>query len=213
MFLETFQYPFRGSRGDVLETLAIGGGLHLLSVFVPGLPLVPVVGYLVRVLEVAGNEEERKPPTFHNLRTLLRRGLGGTVVTCAYLLVPVVVLILTFGGILGTDLDPAATVGAGVYVAGTATLVVAVGFAYPLPAALTAYARTGRLRTAFSPSHVLPAVQRAQYFVGWTFGMAVLGVAAGFAPPLNRAALGFFLLFYAEVVAATAWARAVAGPQ
>lgn len=215
MLPEALGYPLRGDRGDAAETLAVGGGLHLLAAFVPLLPLVAVLGYLVRVFREA-DDATGDPATFRSpggvagLRALVRDGLLGAVVVVAYTAVPVAVLLVTFYGLLDGAV-PLAGGGRFVLLAGgTATLFVAVAFAYPLPAALAALARSG-LRAALSPSTLRPAVTTGRYFYAWCVGAAVLGVGGALAPALNPFVVGFFLGFYLEVVAVAAWARGVGG--
>ena len=214
MLREALRFPLRGDRGDALETLAVGGGLHLLAAFVPVLPLVPVVGYLVGVLrdESAAPDERRDggdPALFRHPRRLLRDGLVGSAVCLAYLLPAAAFLLLTVGRAV-TDGVPADVPAPVFVVAGTLSLLLAISFAYVLPAALVGLARSG-WRGAFAPGPLFGVVTTGRYFFGWTVGAVALGVALALAPGLNRLALGFFLLFYAEVVAVSAWGAAVRG--
>lgn len=206
MLREALRYPLRGDRGDAIETLAVGGGLHLLAAYVPLLPLVPVVGYLVGVLREDGDGD---PPLFRRPRRLLRDGVLGTVVCLAYLLPPLALLVVTVGW-AAVEGVPAAVPRALVIVASTLSLLTAALFAYLLPAALVGLARAG-LRGAFAPRELFDTVASGRYFYAWVVGAATLGAAAALAPGLNRVALGFFLLFYAEVVAAVAWTAGAGG--
>lgn len=206
MLQEALRFPFRGDRGDVLETLAVGGGLHLLAAFLPVLPIVPVVGYLVGVLRDGG---EGEPPLFREPRRLLRDGLLGSVVCLAYLLPPAAFLLLTVGR-AAVDGVPADVPSSLFLAFSTLSLLIAVAFAYVLPAALVALARSG-IRAAFAPRALLAAVANGRYFYGWTVGAATFGSALALTPALNPIVVGFFALFYAEVVAAAAWADAVRG--
>lgn len=238
MLRAALTYPLRGD--DRVFTLAMGGGLHLLAVYLPLLPLVPVVGYLVATLRhVAGDAdaegggggppsaalEAGAPPLVTDaddgaldaLRRLGRDGLGGTVVVAAYLLPPTLALWLGARFLLGTGGNAGGTAvagGGGAGAAGTAVLLlggtlvvfVALLLLYPLPAGLVAFARTGRLRAAFDRERVGRTLAGGRYFVGWVGGVAVVVAASALATPLNRVALGFFVVFYAEVAAAAAWA-------
>lgn len=237
MLRAALTYPLRGD--DRVFTLAMGGGLHLLAVYLPLLPLVPVVGYLVATLRhVAGDAdaeggggppwvalEAGAPPLVTDaddgavdaLRRLVRDGLGGTVVVAAYLLPPTLVLWLGARFLLGTAGvagGGAGAAGGGAGAAGSAVLLlggtlvvfVALLLLYPLPAGLVAFARTGRLRAAFDRQRVGRTLSGGRYFVGWVGGVAVVVAASALATPLNRVALGFFVVFYAEVAAAAAWA-------
>ena len=210
-------YPFRGPAGA--ETLVVGGGLHLLAVYLPVAPLLPVVGYLLAVLvHVAGDARAGAhgapavvslPPTGRQLRRLLADGLRGTVVAAGYLAVPAVVVAVTLRGVgsLGAATGGAPTAGeAGVLlVGGTAAFVSAAVFCYPLPAALTAVGRHRSLRAAGSRRLVRAAATDARYFVGWATGLTVLALGGAAGVRLVPVGVGFFLLFYAEVVAAAAW--------
>ena len=46
------RFPVRGERA--IDTLLVGGGLHLASVFLPVIPLLVVLGYLVGLLATVG---------------------------------------------------------------------------------------------------------------------------------------------------------------
>lgn len=230
-------YPLRGPGG--VETVLVGGGLHLLAVFVPIVPYVPVVGYLLAVaLHTARDHDAGShgapvvvtlPPTRGQLRRLFADGLRGSLVTAGYLAVPTGIVAVTLRGVgqLGAATD--ATSGAGlsvgglsaggtaaVLVGGTAALVSAAVFCYPIPAALTAVARRRRLRAAVDRELLRAVATDARYFVGWTTGVTALTLGAAAAAGLREIAVGFFLLFYAEVVAAAAWgwgcSRLVADP-
>lgn len=209
------RYPVRGPGG--VETLLIGGGLHLLAVYLPLAPLVPVVGYLSWVLvhtasdTAAGRRGAPRlvtfPPTRRGLVRLAVDGLRGTVVLVAYLTPAVVVAAVTARGVrrvTATGGIDGATGGA-ILVGGMATLLVTLAFCYPLPAALAAVGRRRRLAAAADPRLLRRVLTDARYFVGWTVGVVALGVGFGLARPLAPFALGFFVVFYAECVAAASW--------
>ncbi|WP_137284503.1 DUF4013 domain-containing protein [Halorussus salinisoli] len=219
MFRDALRYPFR-TDGDrsALDVVLIGGGLHLLAAFVPVVPLVPVAGYLVRVLDHAARtdrptfRDDASPPSFGGVRSLFADGLAAAAIVVAYLSVPLVVLVVTARGVglaaVGAG-GPNPAVGVGFLAGSTVTILLALAFAYPLPAALTAYARTRSLRAAFEADRLRAALTDARYFVAVGAGLLWLGIAVVLAGPLNRLALGFFVVFYAEVVAAVLWGRAV----
>lgn len=214
MLREALGYPLRGDHA--VETLLVGGLCHLLAAFVPVVPLVPVVGYLVCALDDRARTHrpdlpETTPPTFHDPRTILRRGLGGSLVVVAYLAVPTVVLVVTLGGTVSQSLESVPGVGLslGFFTASTVTLLVAVLFAYLLPAGLAAYAVGGSLRAGFDPTAVRAVATDARYFVTWGVAVVVLSLAGVLFAPLNAVGAGFFLAFYAEVVAVGLWGRGV----
>jgi len=212
-------------RGAAAETLAVGGGLHLLSALAP--PLAPVtavavVGYLLRVFAEAGEADDpARLPTFRSPRRLLRDGLVGTALTAAFLLVPVAVLVVTVGGALAGGIDPTTPLGyGGILVGGTVTLLLSAALVYPLPAVLAGFARAGaaagvpaRLRTALSARRLRGIVSSGRYFYAWTVGSMLLLVGVPLASAGGRVGrlVGFFLLFYLEVAAVAAWSRGVGG--
>ncbi|ERH11505.1 MAG: hypothetical protein J07HB67_00512 [halophilic archaeon J07HB67] len=227
-------YPLRGPGG--VETVLLGGGLHLLAVYLPVVPYVPVVGYLLAVaLHTARDHDAGRhgapavvtlPPTRGQLRRVFADGLRGTAVAAGYLAVPVAVVAVTLRGVgqLGATANGAGvSVGglsaggtAAVLVGGTAALVSAAVFCYPIPAVLTAVTRRRRLTAALDRDLLRAVATDARYFVGWTTGVAALALGAAVAVQLRAVAVGFFVFFYAEVVAAAAWgwgcSRLVADP-
>ncbi|MFB6177403.1 MAG: DUF4013 domain-containing protein [Halobaculum sp.] len=205
-------YPFRG-RGGV-ETLLLGGGLHLLAVYLPVVPYVVVLGYLLSVLVHTGADVHAGdhgapafltyPPTLQQGTRLVVGGLRAVVVTAVYLALPVAMLAVTVRGVGGLG-ELTATSGAVVTVGGTAALLAATVFAYPLPAALANTAHHRSLRAAFDTTLLWRAARDARYFVGWTTGVTALLLGVAVARPLESVAVGFWAMFYAEVVAAAQW--------
>lgn len=211
-----FRYPFRGPGG--VETLLIGGGLHLLAVYLPVVPYVPVVGYLLSVIVHTARDADagrrgaprfvRFPPTRTGVRRLAADGLRGSLVTVGFLTPAAVVAAVTARGIGSVDAtlaDLSSGAGAAILLGGTATLLVVFAFCYPLPAALAAVGRRRRLRAALDRDLLGRAATDARYFVGWTAGVTVLALGVAVALPLSSVAVGFFVAFYAQVVAAASW--------
>lgn len=221
MFRAVLQYPFRAD-GDwsALDVILVGGGLHLLAVFVPVLPLVVVAGYLVRVLDHAAGTDrtafrtDASPPSFRGIRGLFADGLAAVAIGVSYLSIPVAVLLVTARGLglvrFGAG-GPTFSTGVGFLAGSTVTVLLAFAFVYVLPAALTAYARRRRFRAAFDLDLLWPLVTDVRYLAAVVVSVVGLGFASMVARPLNRLALGFFVLFYAETVAATLCGHAVAG--
>lgn len=211
------RYPVAGPGG--WETLVLGSGLHLLAVYLPVLPLVVVLGYLVAVvLHTASDRAAGRrgapavvtlPPTRDQLRRLAADGLRGTVVTATYLAVPAAVVAVTLRGVGGLGAATGGSLSAGasaaLLVGGTATLATAAVFCYPLPAALAAVGRHRRLAAAFDTTLLRATARDARYFVGWATGVTaiVFGAAAGTA--LAPVGVGFVVAFYCEVVGAAQW--------
>ncbi|TKX75971.1 DUF4013 domain-containing protein [Halorubrum sp. GN11_10-6_MGM] len=203
-------YPI---AGDAAERPLLAVWLLLaLSVVVPVLPAVPVVGYLVRVL-VASERGDSIPEFLADGRTLVRRSLGGLVVCLVFLGVPFAALLVTLYGIV--SLEPGANAPVGRILAGsTAVLLVGILGTYLAPISLTTYGREGSLRRAFSPAALRPVAGHAAYFFGWTLGFTALVVTAGVGGALftvSRAGplFGTFVLAYGLLVTAYLWGRAV----
>ncbi|XVH30490.1 DUF4013 domain-containing protein [Haloferacaceae archaeon DSL9] len=213
MLREALRYPFRGSTR--FDTVLVGGGLQLAAAFLPVLPLVFALGYLVRVLEHTAAEGgdafrgDAAPPRFRPVWPLFRSGLGAGVVLAAFLAPPTLVLFATVSVLAGGTTD--GRIGGLFFLVGsTAALCTALAALYPLPAALTAYASTGRIRAAVDARVLRRAVADARYFYAAVVGFVLLGLAVAVFAPLNAIAAGFFVAFAVEVVVAALWGRAAA---
>ncbi|MFW5917111.1 MAG: DUF4013 domain-containing protein [Halorubrum sp.] len=202
-------YPIRGSPR--FDALVVGGGLHLLAAWVPVLPFVAVAGYLARVLATTASAEphvDPDPPDWRPIGPLLGDGLRLFATVAGYLAVPVALLVVTLGGPL-EGFDPTGTTDGVLFIVGsTVSTLLAFAICYPLPAALVAVSRERTLRAAVDPTLVGVATRDAGYLVATLLAAGGLGLAAAAYGPLNAVALGFFLGFYVEVVAAAAVGRA-----
>ncbi|WP_144798258.1 DUF4013 domain-containing protein [Halorubrum depositum] len=205
MIPSVLTYPVRGSPR--LDAVVVGGGLHLLAVWLPLLPLVAVVGYLARVLAAtATTEPHRDPgrPGWRPIRPLLGDGLRLCATVIGYLAVPVVLLTVTLGGPL-EGIDPTGTTDGIFFIVGTTvSTLLAAAICYPLPAALVAVARERSLRAAADATLVGVATRDAGYLVAVLLAAGGLGVTFAAYATLNAVAAGFFVAFYVEVVAAAA---------
>jgi hypothetical protein len=213
MFSDAFRYPVGGRRW--FDRVAIGGGLHLLAVFVPVIPLVFVVGYLVRVLRetvVDGPtafDRTRERPRFRPVGQLLRDGVVACAIALAFLSVPILVLVVTVLVTASGGVDPTSASDAIAFqVGGTVTLLLALAFAYPVPAAVAGYA-VGGVHNAFDRTTLHRAITDGGYFYVVTVGIVVLALAIATYDTLNRLALGFFVAFYLEVVVVALWGRSL----
>lgn len=207
-------YPFGGQRG--VDTLLVGGALHLLSVYVPVLPLLPVLGYLLLVLGETSRRDSRtrfdQLPPVEDFGQLLRRGVGGAVVVVAFLLPAAVTLVVTVAGLSQTSLSPAdISIGTSLgFVAGsTASLLLAILFVYLLPAALANYVSRGQIRAAFDRGVLVRAARHGAYFYDVVLGIVVSGFVLVVASATTAYAVGFFVAFYGELVAVAFWSRGV----
>ena len=211
MIQDALDYPRTGD--DWTKTVLIGGILSLLAVLV--VPTVLVLGYLVRVLERTMHGDDH-PPEFDEWGDMFVDGLKAFAITLAYGLVPAAVAaavvvggILSFSVVGGSGAGGATAGGAGVVVVVVGSLLaLALGLlaAYVIPAAIAAFAETGRIGTAFSPAHLRPALTSGTYATAWVVAFAVV-VAAGLvagalnAIPVIGFVIGGFIGFYAAVTA------------
>ncbi|MFB6095589.1 MAG: DUF4013 domain-containing protein, partial [Halodesulfurarchaeum sp.] len=147
MLEDGLSYPL---RGEWVGRIIIGGVLSFLSFLF--LPLLPLYGYLVRVLDrtVEGNE---KPPEFTDWGELTVKGVAAFVIGLAYSLVP----LFLYGIVVTSFLGAGAAIGgdAGGFLAGFGFLSfllfipVLLFIYYLIPAALTNYARKGNIGAGF----------------------------------------------------------------
>lgn len=197
---QVLAYPFRGEGR--LDALLVAGGLHLLAVWIPLVPLVAVVGYLLRVLRAtadAGRVRDAERPGWRPVRPLLVDGLRGVAVLLGYLAVPVVLLVVTLGGPL-EEFDPTGTTDGLLFLVGsTVVMLLTLGAVYPLPAALVAVARERRLRAAVDRRLVGSACRDGGYLFAVVVAWTLLALVAAVYGPLNAVALGFFLAAYVEI--------------
>lgn len=212
MFEEAIRYPWKGE--EHVETIAIGGLLSLFSFLI--LPMFVVYGYLVRVVRQVSEGDDEIPPVFEDYEELLVDGLKAFVVVFAYSLVSFGVVALAF---LSLVLPVSFSEGAGpsslnvlgllfALVVVVVAVLVAVGTAYLLPAAVAAFATTGRLGAAFSPSELRSVGSHRGYAVAWLVALAVTILANVVGGAVSMTVLGAllvpFVTFYGMVSAAYA---------
>ncbi|WP_324662480.1 DUF4013 domain-containing protein [Haloarcula sediminis] len=220
MFEDAIEYPWRGEQR--VETVVIGGVLTLLGILL--VPILFVNGYHVRVIRQVCAGESEAPPVFDDWGALLVDGLVALLIGFAYLLVPVVFYLVSWfaffipflGGSLGGSAgDVFAVLGV---IAVLAFMLVAflVGLAavYLLPAAVAAYAVTGEIGSAFSPSTIRSVGGNKAYLTG-----VVVAVAINFLAQLAGNVVVFtiigivlipFITFYGNVASAYAIGAGVA---
>jgi hypothetical protein len=179
------RYPL--ATGDARDTLAVGTGLVLATLVglriarglwpdalgfaalvLAGIPAVLFAGQLGSVIRA--DAERPEPPGLSPSALPFRTGFRLVAITGMYLLGPTVVLL---GYVVALQNAGEELGQAGVAVAGTGAMVIALGLAYLLPGALVAATREGvraglRVRS-------LPGVTSGAYFVAWA-GAAVLVV-------------------------------------
>lgn len=204
------RYPME--HDDWMKTILIGGVLSVFSFLL--VPLLPVYGYLVRVLRhrLAGEPE---PPTFGDWGELFADGLKAFVVVFVYMLVPVIVGAVTVGGSFaamatGTRSGAAAGMG-GLALGFLLTFVLTLVFGYVAVAALVNFAREDSLGAAFDFGTIRAVATNREYAVAWLLAAAAFfgaSVVAGLlnVVPFLGAIVGAFLLFYVQIAAARLWA-------
>lgn len=207
-----FRYAFRGDRA--VDTLLIGGGLHLVAVFVPVIPIVVVLGYLVRTLEEISARERTSRfeslPRFRTTLSMVRTGIGSSAILLGYALPAAMTLLVTVTGLSNRSIAPESIgfgTSTGFVIGSTTSLLLAVFFLYLLPAALLNYARRGRLRAAVDLEFLQRAATDGGYFYNIVTGIVVGALLLTVAGALTGVAIGFFVAFYAEVVTVGFWCR------
>lgn len=205
MLSEALAFP--RADDDWLETVLIGGVLSLLGFLV--LPAIVVNGYLLRVLGAAVAGEET-PPRFGDWADLLVDGILVWAVQFVYVAVPsflvgAVFMTTYLVARVVTSTSPAAPPSNGfATIVSILALVVSAGLllvaGYLLPAALANFARTGEFVSAFHFRTVARAAFSVDYLVAVVLVVAVslvLGIVGGL---LVLVLVGFFVLFYLQVV-------------
>lgn len=217
MFEDALRFPWTGEKK--IETLAIGGVLTLLGVFL--VPILFVYGYLIRVIRQTASGEVDEPPAFSDWKELLVDGLIGFVISLVYTLIPGIVItvgaVVVFGsfGIVGsaaTDSGSGGVLAAGglliALVIGLLSLVLFLVAVYVVPAAVAAFARSGEFGSAFSPSVLRPMLTDRRYAMAWVVAVAIAVLAQIVGGAASATGVGAilvpFLTFYGNVAGAYA---------
>ncbi|MFC6862879.1 DUF4013 domain-containing protein [Halomicroarcula sp. GCM10025817] len=220
MLEDALKFPWKGEKN--VETIIIGGVLSLLGVFI--IPTLFVYGYLVRVIRQVGAGDDEVPPVFDEWGELLVDGVLAFVISLVYFLVPAIVISV---GVLAWILP----VGVGTSVGGTggnsvAILGVLLAFAtaavgvltllaavYLFPAAIAAFARTGSVGAAFSPSTIRTIGTSEDYAVAWLIAIVIGVIAQIVAGAVAVTVLGLifvpFITFYGNIASAYAIGRGI----
>ncbi|WP_311172787.1 DUF4013 domain-containing protein [Halobellus ordinarius] len=209
MIQQSLQYPRHDDNW--ITTVIIGGILTLLGVFV--IPTILVFGYFVRVARGTMRGDER-PPAFDEWGDLFGDGLRAFVIAFVYGLVPGIVGGVFVGGgifsfVVGSGTESAGFLGLGtigILLGGLLALVLGLLAAYIVPAAISGFAETGRIGTAFSFDELSPVLTSGTYATAWLSAFAVVLAAVIVGGALNvipflGAIVGAFLTFYAAVAA------------
>jgi hypothetical protein len=198
MLGQALSFPRHGD--DWVKTVAIGGGLLVLSVLV--LPAILLQGYLVRVVR-AGANGDRGPPAFDDWGSLFVDGLKLIVVSVGYYL-PATLVVVVATVVVGSGALVGGEAGAGIGILGGVGLLVGVLLVlvatYLLPAAVANMAVRDSLGAAFDLGTVAGAALTTDYAVA-----VLLALVAGFlfnlvGSPLLIVLVGAGVLFYGQVV-------------
>ena len=191
----------------------------LVTTLVAAVPAVALAGYVARVL-VSSADGETTPPAISFSTRLFRDGLLAVVVAGVYLLVPTVVLLITVGGAMATDVSAplAFPTSMGIYAGSVAALLVALVFAYLAPVAVVLAVQRRSLRAGFSLAVIWAVVGHAAYFYAWTLALTLVTVGAfassGLAEipvvgPVLAVFVGFYILATATHLVGRGCARAM----
>lgn len=193
MLGDAFAYPRKGESW--LKTVVIGGLLVFFAwLFVP---LLLLQGYLMRVLKHA-SEGRTEPPAFGEWFDLLIDGAKLLLVTVAYFLVPILLLV-------------AVEVVVDLGVVGAVLVTIAYGAAaYLLPAGLTNMAREGTIGAGFDFGVVTDVAGSTDYLIAVVLAILVGTILGAIATLLSAVLVGVFLLFYVQVMVYYLWARGFA---
>ncbi|MBV0923206.1 DUF4013 domain-containing protein [Halomicroarcula limicola] len=200
MLRDALSYP---QRGPGWLWTVITGSLLTLAGVVLFVPLIPVQGYLLRVVRSTA-EGRPNPPKFSDWGDLFLDGARSITVQVAYVFVPVMLL-------LGAVLAPTV----GYPQLGTPLLAVA-GFvgavaAVALPAALARLATTDRLAAAFDARAIAETARQPIYVVAIVEAYVALFVIAGLGGVFVLILVGAAFAFYGQVVGYHLFARGYAG--
>lgn len=172
MLEEALRYPTTGEKA--LERLLVGGVLVILSVLV--LPAFLVYGYLVRCLAAVAAGEEA-PPAFDDWESLFVDGVKAFAIAAVYAIVPVLLFLAFLVPVsVGTTAGDGGTAGilAGIgAVAFLLAIVLALGVAYLIMAALTTFAVEGRASAAFDLRAVGGFATSEPYVIAIVLALAV----------------------------------------
>lgn len=215
MIEDALRYPWSGEQK--VETILIGGVLALTSFLI--VPALFSYGYLLRVIRRVSAGDDATPPSFEDWGELLTDGIVTMVILLAYMLVPSLTmsLVATVTFIPLAALASSAT-GAESLIGSVTVVVFLVGTvlslglglltAYLLPAAVGAYAATGSIEAAFSPSTLRSLGGDSRFALAWliAFTAVVLVQVISYAAMVTIVGIVVipFLGFYGNVAAAYA---------
>ncbi|WP_332899582.1 DUF4013 domain-containing protein [Haladaptatus sp. CMSO5] len=216
MLSEALSFP--RNDDDWVKTIAIGGVLSILSVFI--LPVFLVQGYFVRVLR-AGVSGEQTPPKFDEWADLFTDGLMVFVISIAYVAIPSILALIGFA-ILGVGFAAGAQADSGGIMASVGVLGLIFGLlvtvlfllvAYTIPAAMANFAAKDSLGAGFEFGTILSIALTGDYLVAWLLAVGVSIVLGAVAGALMFVLVGIFVAFYVQMVVYYIYGRGYANAQ
>lgn len=201
MIGDSFTFPTAGEEAG--KTIVIGGVLTFFGVFVL-ITVIPVYGYLLRVLRAAMNNDP-DPPRFDDWESLLVDGLKVLVVGLVYLGIPAVLfmfglLILLAGAISSGEGSLRAGFGVLMLLYGVMMALVFLVALYLLPAALANMAYHDDIGAAFDTGAVIDGATSVGYVVATLVASIIYAVLAPIGSIFLLVIVGGFLLFWVQVV-------------
>lgn len=212
MLGDALEYPVRGD--NALVTILIGGVLSLLSIFI--VPILFVFGFYLRVLKRTV-EDDPLPPRFDEWGDLGVNGFFAFLITVAYYLIPIIVFVI-FGGLGGLS-GSESVAGLGVSIGLIVGFLLFVGLTYIYPAAITNFAKTGEIGSAFEVDEITSIVKSGDYLAAWLLGFLIFIVGfvlllfLGIIPIIGQLVglfVNFYILMAAYRIFGTAFRRASA---
>ncbi|WP_435365293.1 DUF4013 domain-containing protein [Haloarchaeobius sp. DYHT-AS-18] len=201
MLGESLKFPLQGEEST--KTVAIGGLLNLVALFIPIIPQLFIYGYALRAMR-AGLNGDRTAPTFSDWEGLLKEGALVFGVMLIYVGIPIflfAIIVPIFGGFaigLGGEAGGSAGAGAGsmvlIALLGVGFLVTFLAY-YMVPAALVGLAARGEFGAAFDLQSVKRLAFNGTYFVGVVVSFFVLLIGSILSLPLYIILVGFAIQF------------------
>jgi hypothetical protein len=211
VFTESITYPTKGD--DALSTLVIGSLLTVFGFLI--VPLIFVLGYIVRVARSVSNAESA-PPDFGDWRSLFVDGLKLLGILLAYAAVPFALVVVgwaavwTVRGVPDVGLDPLLVrrILIALGITGSALVLVS---GYAAPAGIVNFARTGRASGAFAFRTLWPVLKSRSYGVAWISALGVMiaaNVIVGIlAATIVGSLFGSVVYFYAALTSIYLYVR------
>jgi hypothetical protein len=211
MLEEAINYPRSGE--DAFRTIIIGGILLLFGWLI--IPALLVLGYGVRVFRSTFAGEE-VPPEFDEWGEMFVDGVKAFVIGFVYLLIPAIIVGISFGGVIASALAGNGEVGvgaiSGAFVGFSLAFILSLIAWYALPAAIANFVRRDRMGAAFSWADLRHVLFSGTYAKAWLFALAVFiggGIVAGVVNivPLIGFVVAAFVNFYVIIAADRLYAQ------